>query len=77
MGLRLRSAGRWRRQEISTDRLLKKFRVPVYRLASKVHLYKLADIERIEEAAKHKPPLVGSTVWKPGLINKTTANTPG
>src|SRR5690349_9063149 len=68
-------AGRWRRQEISTERLLRKFGVPVYRLASKVHLYKVADIEAIEEAAKLKPPLVSSTSWQPGQMNRTAANT--
>jgi len=67
----------WRRQQITTDRLLKKHGVPVYRIAAKVHLYRLADIERIEEAAMHRPPLVGITSWKPGTINKTAANTKG
>jgi hypothetical protein len=67
-------AGRWRRQEITVDRMLRKFGVAVYRLGSKVHLYALADIERIEEAAMHRPPLANHTVWKPGQINRTTAN---
>jgi hypothetical protein len=70
-------AGRWRRQELTTDRLLKKFGVPVYRLGSKVHLYALADIEKIEEQARQRPPLVYNTTWKPGTINRTAANTKG
>jgi hypothetical protein len=66
---------RWRRQPLTTERLLKKFGVPVYRLTAKAHLYKVTDIEAIEEAAKLKPPIAPKTVWKPGQINKTTANT--
>ena len=69
-------SARWRRQQITTDRLLKKYGVPVCRIAAKVHLYRLTDIERIEEAAMHRPPMVQSTTWKPGQINRTTANTP-
>ena len=68
-------AGRWRRQEITVDRMLRKFGVAVYRLGSKAHLYAVADIERIEESAKHRPPLVSPTSWQPGQMNRTTANT--
>jgi hypothetical protein len=56
-------AGRWRRQEVTTERLLRKFGVPKVRLTSKVHLYARADIERIEEQAKCKPPLRSRTTW--------------
>jgi hypothetical protein len=69
-------SARWRRQQITTDRLLKKFGVPVYRIATKCHLYRLTDIEAIEVAAMHRPPMVQPTAWKPGTINKTAANTP-
>jgi hypothetical protein len=68
-------AARWRRQTITTGRLLRKYKVAVFRIASKCHLYRLTDIEAIEEAAKHRPPLVYSTTWKKGHVNKTTANT--
>ena len=57
-------AARWRRTELSTERMLRKFGVPVYRLTAKAHLYALEDIERIEEQAKVRPPLVVRTSWR-------------
>jgi hypothetical protein len=45
-------AARWRRSPITTQRLLRKFGVPVHRLTSRDHLYALSDIEAIEKASR-------------------------
>jgi hypothetical protein len=56
---------RWRRQPLTVDRLLREtFKVPTYRLTAKAHLYALADIERIEEEAKHRAPLLVRSTWR-------------
>jgi hypothetical protein len=68
-------AARWRRQPISTERLLKRLGVPTYRLASKAHLYKLSDIEAAEASAKVRPPVAPKTAWPAGTINSTRRNT--
>jgi hypothetical protein len=58
-------AARWRRQPLTVDRLLREhFKIPTYRLTAKAHLYALADIEAIEEAAKHRAPLLVRSTWR-------------
>ena len=62
-------AARWRRQPLTVDRLLRHtFKIPVYRLTAKAHLYALRDIESIEEQAKTRKALVYRSTW-----NKATA----
>ena len=51
-------ARRWRRIEITTQRLLRRFGVPVYRITSRDHLYRRTDIEEIERKSLSKPPAV-------------------
>ena len=58
-------AARWRRQPLTVDRLLRyTFKVPVYRLTARGHLYALSDIEAIEERAKNTPPLAVRSTWR-------------
>ena len=57
------TAQRWRRREITTERLLKRFGVETFRLTAKLHLYRLSDIIAIEEAAKTRPPQILRTTW--------------
>jgi hypothetical protein len=70
-------AARWRRRTLTTSRLLQKFNVPVYRIASKALLYAVKDIEAIEAASRNKPPQHVHSVFKPGEIpNPTGKNKP-
>jgi hypothetical protein len=56
-------ATRWRRSVPRTKRLLTQFNVPVYRLSGSNDLYKLADIEAIENASLRKAPKPGNQAW--------------
>jgi hypothetical protein len=57
-------AARWKRQPITIERLVRKFKLPVYRLTTKGHLFALRDIEAIEAASKVKPPKVPRSAYR-------------
>jgi hypothetical protein len=50
----------------TTERLARKFDIPVYRLTGAGNLYALRDIEAVEEAAKNRAPAVPDHVFRPG-----------
>jgi hypothetical protein len=56
-------AARWRRSVPRTRRLLTRAGVPVYRLSGSNDLYKLSDIEGIENASRLKAPKPGNQAW--------------
>jgi hypothetical protein len=58
-------AQRWRRQPLTVDRLLRyTFKIPVYRITAKQHLYSIADVKAIEQQAKTRAPLLVRTTWR-------------
>ena len=56
-------AARWRRSVPRTKRLLTQFNVPVYRLSGSNDLYRVSDIESIENASRLKAPKPGNQTW--------------
>ena len=63
--LRLEGVGtRWCRNIRVARRLLKQFGVPVYRLTGTSHLYKVSDLEAIENASRYKAPKPGNPAWR-------------
>jgi hypothetical protein len=72
-------AARWRRSSITTQRLLRKFGVTVYRLTARDHLYAVAEIEAIEKksatvaprpARNYKALLASKQNGHKGIVNE-------
>lgn len=56
-------AARWRRSVPRTRRLLEQAGVPVYRLSGANNLYRVTDIEALENASQLKAPKPGNQSW--------------